>query len=929
MMTATARILLITLLTFTFSGLLPGQQSSKVYLSGTGFDHTKTWDFYCSDGMNSGKWSSIEVPSCWEQQGFGNYQYGLLPFDERKKEEGHYRLSFWADRSWKGQAIRLVFEGVMTDCRVMLNGKPIGDVHQGAFYPFSYDLAGHLRFGKENTLDVYVKKFSDDLSVSEAERYSDYWVFGGIFRPVYLELSPVEHIAHVAVDARADGSLKADVELKGSKRARKLELKVLDDEGRQCAVFSAHIAEGEEEVALNGKMKVVRPWSPEYPFLYNLNFNLLDGKGDLLHRHVVKAGFRTIEFRAEDGIYVNGSRIKFKGVNRHSFHPDYGRTSCEAYSAEVVNLIKDMNMNAVRMSHYPPDGHFLDACDSLGLFVLDELAGWQSPPYDSAVGRALLEAMIRRDVNHPSVIMWDNGNEGGWNRAYDEAFAELDIQKRHVNHPWAVHGPSNTAHYIDYDYLGGDHFARRKVFYPTEMIHGLYDGGHGAGLEDYWLRMWNDPLCAGGFLWVFADEAIKRVDTGAFDTDGNHAPDGILGPYHEKEGSFYTIREVWSPVFFEKRFITPDFNGQFRIQNRFHFTALDQCRFDYVWLDIPGPDEEGKKTAIIGQGEPRVDPLIPGQNGSLSVPLSEGWREAELLQINAYDPHGRLINRWSWPVQSPEGHAMAVIPKADGHEAISVEDSEGFLSLRSGSVQVRIDKRNGLLSRVTRDGTRIPLSRGPVVRDDMPEMTSFRHYESAGNHLVKVEYGDQASLEWTFHPGGLLDMTIAYQPGGRRVPYTGVSFDFPEREDLSLRYLGKGPYRVWKNRMKGGVFGIWDKKWNNTITGHSGYDYPEFKGCYANLYWADFRYGSDSQFRVYSRTDDLFLRLYSPGEAPVPGHTAVEFPSGDISFMLGIPAIGSKFRPVEEFGPLSKDYYYSARRVEGASLKIDLSFDFR
>src|SRR5690606_17576564 len=98
-------------------------------------------------------------------------------------------------------------------------------------------------------------------------------------------------------------------------------------------------------------------------------------------------------------------------------------------------------------------------------------------------------------------------------------------------------------HYMDYNYLANDGYSKRKLFMPTEFLHGLYDGGHGAGLEDYWSRMWNDPLCAGGFLWVFADEAVERADRGnELDTYGNEAPDGIVGPYHEKEGSFYTIK---------------------------------------------------------------------------------------------------------------------------------------------------------------------------------------------------------------------------------------------------------------------------------------------------------------------------------------------------------------------------------------------------
>ncbi|GAI38936.1 unnamed protein product, partial [marine sediment metagenome] len=161
--------------------------------------------------------------------------------------------------------------------------------------------------------------------------------------------------------------------------------------------------------------------------------------------------------------------------------------------------------------------------------------GIQQAETGRVVGRKLLREMIPRDVNHPSVVMWDNGNEGGWNITYDHDFKELDIQQREVLHPWGAFEKTNTAHYVEYDYLSLDHFAPRSIFFPTELLHGLYDGGHGAGLEDFWLRIWHHPLSAGGFLWVFADEAVKRTDTGELDSDGNHAPDGILGPYHEKE----------------------------------------------------------------------------------------------------------------------------------------------------------------------------------------------------------------------------------------------------------------------------------------------------------------------------------------------------------------------------------------------------------
>ncbi|GAG17123.1 unnamed protein product, partial [marine sediment metagenome] len=219
-------------------------------------------------------------------------------------------------------------------------------------------------------------------------------------------------------------------------------------------------------------MEEVQSWTPEFPHLYTASFSLLDARGNTLHETAERIGFRTVEVREQDGIYVNDVRIKYKGVNRHTFHPDHARTSSKNFSIEVVNLLKDMNMNAVRMSHYLPDPHFLDVCDSMGLFVLDELAGWQRPAYDSVVGRKLLREMIARDVNHPSVVMWDNGNEGGWNTTYDRDFKELDIQQREVLHPWGTFEKTNTAHYVEYDYLSLDHFAPRSIFFPTELLHG-------------------------------------------------------------------------------------------------------------------------------------------------------------------------------------------------------------------------------------------------------------------------------------------------------------------------------------------------------------------------------------------------------------------------------------------------------------------------
>ncbi|MEY3577727.1 MAG: hypothetical protein RL394_1312, partial [Bacteroidota bacterium] len=161
---------------------LDAQESEKVFLSGTGSDDTRTWKFYCTGGMNAGKWTNIEVPSCWELQGFGKYDYGFAKDSVKGKETGIYRHEFMVPNTWKGKKIDLVFEGVMTDALVKINGKTAGAVHRGAFYAFQYDVSALVKFGKMNALEVEVSKHSENSSVNAAERKGDYWIFGGIFR---------------------------------------------------------------------------------------------------------------------------------------------------------------------------------------------------------------------------------------------------------------------------------------------------------------------------------------------------------------------------------------------------------------------------------------------------------------------------------------------------------------------------------------------------------------------------------------------------------------------------------------------------------------------------------------------------------------------------------------------------------------------------
>ncbi|RYG16239.1 MAG: glycoside hydrolase family 2 protein, partial [Chitinophagaceae bacterium] len=758
------------------------QQTRKLYLSGTGNDNTKNWDFFCTKGMNAGKWTTIPVPSNWELQGFGKYDYGFAKDSVRGKEEGRYRYKFNVPADWKNKLTNIVFEGVMTDAEVKINGQLAGEIHQGAFYVFRYNISKLLTYGAENLLEVDVAKHSANQSVNEAERKADFWIFGGIFRPVYLESLPQTHFERLQLDARANGLFTGKLTIKGN--ADKVEVQLFNKDGRQFGEkFAVSVKAGVGAVAFAKQFANPKLWSSEFPNLYTAKFNLFKG-GQLVHSQSKKIGFRTIEVKARDGVYVNGMKMKFKGVNRHSFYPSSGRTTSKKISIADVLLMKEMNMNAVRMSHYPPDGHFLDVCDSLGLYVMDELAGWHGN-YDTPTGTKLLREMMINDENHPSIVLWANGNEGGHNRELDPLFVQQDIQKRSVVHPWEVFGGFETTHYREFNYGIGNYDHGHDILMPTEFLHGMFDGGHGAGIEDYWNAMWQNPLSAGGFLWDFADQGVVRTDkNGEIDTDGNRGPDGIVGPYHQKEGSFYTIKEVWSPIFFEKREMTAGFDGKFNVENRYSFTNLNQCTFTWRLEGLENPISLFEKGIVVA---PNVKPY---NKGVLKINLPAGWRNFDVLYITATSPSGEKIFTWSFPILLPKMQADRLLKK-EGKAPIKLNETDAAFEVEANGTHLKFNKTTGLLEKASNGKSIIPFNNGPVLQEGVNNFKGFTTAKEGENLVISSTFNRKESyntLKWTIFPSGIVKMEVNYFPSAYFTTFVGLNFSYPETGIHEVEY---------------------------------------------------------------------------------------------------------------------------------------------
>ncbi len=917
-------------------------ETLRQYLSGHGCDDMVSWNFYCTKGRQSGKWTKIGVPSCWELQGFGTYQYGMRFYGKPTPEgiadeEGLYRYEFLLPKEWEGRQIELVFEAVMTDARVTINGRKAGNgVHQGGFYRFSYDVTDRIYFGQhKNLLEVTVSKESANSAVNMAERRADYWNFGGIFRPVFVVSKPIKNIERVAIDAGMTGEFKAECFLSRAMDGAKVKTAIVDNQGKTIATDETDVRGDHANVDFVASKPHL--WTAETPNLYTAVFTLTDNQGHVIHHERQRFGFRTIEYRQSDGVYVNGRKVIFKGVCRHSFRPESGRTLSKAKCIEDVKLIKSMNMNAVRLSHYPADPEFLDACDSLGLYVESELSGWHFA-HETIVGRRLVKEMVIRDENHPSIIFWSNGNEGGFNYELEPEFARWDKQHRVVIYPWANRNGFETKHYRSWGETQ-EYMRQPEIFMPTEFLHGLYDGGHGAGLKDYWDMMMSNPRCAGGFLWDLADEGVVRTDEdGIVDCMGNFGADGIVGPHFEKEGSYYAIKEIWSPIEIEP---IKDKTTSYKLKNHYDFQNLSTCTLAYKYLHMPLMGQNN--VDILQRGNIKVPSAEPHDSAIVNLPTLP--RDCQVVELTAIDSDGDSILTRSFKIN------MSPLSSTSSADKYTYLQNDQELVVSGCGRTYTFDKLSGYLKSVMIGSRAMSFGNGPrflaarradrsydqfynhddkeaekkktqyAVYQDHGRFERFEFSEVGGRLIVKALYklGSLMEASWSFGADGIIDLDYKYRFGGV-VDEMGVMFDYPETKVKGKSWLGNGPYRVWQNRLQGPHYGYWHTPYNDPIPGES-WEYPEFKGYFAQVDWMQLS-TTEGKIDLWNRNSDNYVGVYQPRDGR--DQLLYTLPESGISILHVIPAVRNKVNATDLNGPSAQPHWLKNEVVYGGiSLKFE------
>ncbi|WP_327321539.1 NPCBM/NEW2 domain-containing protein [Streptomyces sp. NBC_01210] len=507
------------------------------------------------DTAGSG-WKSVEVPHTWQTDGldhpvFRNVPTEMYPDDPPKvphdvNPTGAYVRNFELPGSWQKRRTFLRFEGVTSGYLVWVNGGYAG-YDQGGYTPAEFDISEHLRPGK-NTIALQVHRWS---SGAHLEDY-DQWRFAGIFRSVDLYSTPATYVRDVTIKTELDAqyrdaqlSAKVDVTAKGAAAdgAHKVIGTLYDRHGSKVTTMSGQVDPGGSMPSATLRADVVAPakWTDETPNLYTLVVQLLGADGQVTHTTAQPVGFRRTEVKDKQ-LLVKGKRILIKGTNRAETDPRTGRHATRERTASDVSLMKQLNINSVRTSHYPSDPYLYELADAQGLWIDDEV-DIETHHHDACPDNCLAErpewqkafmdrftAMYQRDKNHPSVLMWDTGNEAGLGKAHYAMadFLDKNDPSRPVYHQ--SNSPDGDAPFADvwgprYPSPSGLEEKAKATTKPIIMGEYAHAMGNSLGnFREFWDVVRTYPQVQGGYIWDWAEQNITQPLVTTPDSSGN----GIL-----------------------------------------------------------------------------------------------------------------------------------------------------------------------------------------------------------------------------------------------------------------------------------------------------------------------------------------------------------------------------------------------------------------
>lgn len=661
--------------------------------------------------------ATLPVPGCWEIYGYGqkhytnkNYPYQYdPPYTSPLNPVGVYRREFEAVQGGKTY---LVFEGVSSYFELYVNGRYAG-MSRGSHCQAEFDITAYLQ-GEKNTLTVAVY-------TNNAESYledQDFFRYHGIFRDVYTLSRPENHIRDIYL--KPDISGKVDLEVTFAGEALPYEFYILLPDGTKV--------QSVEDPKL---------WSAEKPNLYDA---VIECNGEYIVRSI---GFRSIAVSDKGELLINGVAVKLKGVNRHDSHPDTGWAASHERMEKDILLMKQHNLNCIRASHYPNHPDFVEMCDRLGMYLVDE-ADVETHGVEYALGLRTvasakeiadnpdwlpnllcrMERLVERDKNAPCVIMWSMGNEA----QYGENFVQMSkwtksrdntrlIHYEHAIYPYKGYGADQipvpdcvdviSRMYPDPAHveIQGGITTDPRPYFLCEYAHAM---GLGPGdLKDYWDSIYKYPRLIGGCVWEWCDHAsIKELpdggkgylyggDHGEFPHDGNWCCDGLVFPDRTPSTGLLEYKKVVEP--WAVRCIDGE-KGIFEIENRYDFSDLSEFAVEY---QLRVDDTVTKLGAVELSLAPHEKTQV-----KLSYTLPESCALGAYVELYM---NAKTATQWC-----EAGHNLAwaqcevPVPVAAAEKQVtapvSVEQGKRFITVQTDRFTYTLDTARGMLVSMKRGG---------------------------------------------------------------------------------------------------------------------------------------------------------------------------------------------------------------------------------
>ena len=855
-------------------------------------------NFFRAD-FDDSQWEDFPVPGLFELNGHGDRIYKNIGYawattfnnnppyiGETENYTGSYRREFQLPDDWRGQQVLFHVGSATSNLKVWVNGRYVG-YSEDSKMAAEFDITKYLKRGT-NLIAMQVMRWCDGSYLED----QDFWRFTGIAREVYLYARPKAHVEDIVVSQDyADGKGLLNVDVKAP-RGFEVEARLEDADGKTVGT------------GLQQTINDVKAWTAETPYLYTLYVNIKKS-GQLTESVRQRVGFRHVEIK--DGqLLLNGQPILIKGVDRHELDPDGGYVMSVERMRQDIRIMKQLNINAVRTSHYPDDPRWYELCDSAGLYVVAE-ANLES--HGMGYGKETLAkredfAMMHLERNqgnvlslrnHPCIIIWSMGNEAGYGPNFERVYdwiKSVDTSRPVQYEQAGQNGKTDIFCPMYYYYRDCEKYSQGdnpRPLIQCEYAHAM--GNSMGGFKEYWELIRKYPKYQGGFIWDFVDQALRdkspitgkeiftyggdygRYPAGDynFNCNGIIAPDRRLNPHAYEVGYYY--QNVW---FADKGLQ----EGRFEIFNENFFTTLDDLKISAIVKPMSSMVSFATRLKDEKQGiAPQQRRIVTSEKlKQLITKVTADYPDDEIVVDFACNAAGQTtpVARQQFVIRPYQFKALETV-KAQ----VEREETKSYVKLMAGGTTLTVGKLTGMIDYLDVDGQPMLVDRQSIIPEFWRAPTDNDYGarlqrqwsvwrqpamkvdsctvsdNSVVAYLTLPEVKAQLTLTYTLQPDGMVvvrqQMKAGQLPKESWLFRYGMQLQMPQQYG-DIAYYGRGPHENYQDRNSSEFLGIYA---NTVAKEYFPYVRPQESGNHTDIRW----------FRVFDSKTGRGLEFAS--QAPV------------------------------------------------------------